>query len=106
DRPGALDLAHPRGNIEFKGVWFRYPAASDVAIESLEPDGIAPLGQEASDWILRDVNLTAPSGSVTALVGPSGAGKTTLCNLLPRLYDVSLGTIELDGRDLRDISLD
>jgi ATP-binding cassette subfamily B protein len=89
-------------------VSFRYPAATEVSIASLEVDAEGKtrkvLPTEPSDWILRDVELVARPGTVTALVGPTGSGKTTLCYLLARLYDPTEGTVTLDGHDLRQLS--
>ncbi len=106
DRPGAFDLVDPTGHIELEGVSFRYPAAADVSIASLEADVGVPLATEASQEILHDVTLDVPPGSTVALVGPSGAGKTTLASLVPRLYDVTAGAVRIDGTDVRDLTQD
>jgi ATP-binding cassette subfamily B protein len=104
-RPVRLD-----GRVEVSGIWFRYPAPAAVSIPSLEMDcdgrTARTLPDEPSDWIVRDVSFSAGPGTVTALVGPTGAGKTTLCYLLARLYDVDRGVIRIDGVDLRDLALD
>jgi ATP-binding cassette subfamily B protein len=110
DRPGAPALPTPvRGRIEASGVWFRYPAASEVSVASLEAPGadgeVDTLDTEPGDWVLRDVSFVAEAGTMTALVGPSGAGKTTLSGLIPRLYDVSEGALLIDGHDVRDVTL-
>ena len=84
DSPGAVDLEAVRGHIEFHDVTFAYDHDSHV---------------------LRHVNLEIPAGRTVALVGPSGAGKTTMCNLIPRFYDVSDGRITVDGSDIRDVTL-
>jgi ATP-binding cassette subfamily B protein len=111
DRPGAtaLDADGPvLGRVAAQGVWFRYPAAADVSVASLEAtaetvgDG---LGTDPSDWVLRDVSFVAEPGTMTALVGPSGAGKTTLSGLVPRLYDVVEGSLTIDDHDVRDVTL-
>ncbi|BDC48669.1 lipid A export permease/ATP-binding protein MsbA [Bryobacterales bacterium F-183] len=87
DRPGAVKLDRLKEAITFEDVTFRYPS---------ETERVA----------LQGVNLTVPAGKVAALVGPSGAGKTTIANLVPRFYDVSSGAIRIDGRDLRDLQLE
>jgi ATP-binding cassette subfamily B protein len=102
----AVELRAPTGRVELDDVWFRYPASADVSIASLEAEGTAPLSGEASAWVLRGVSLTAEPGTMTALVGPSGAGKTTLSSLVPRLYDVTAGSVRVDGHDVRDLTLD
>jgi len=105
DAPGAVALETPRGRIEVDDVWFRYPAAAGYTVASLEAEGMAGAGAEASDWVLRGVSLVAEPGTMTALVGPSGAGKTTLSHLIARLYDVTSGGIRVDGEDLRNVQL-
>jgi ATP-binding cassette, subfamily B, bacterial len=91
--------------IEFEHVSFRYPAASEISLASLE--SIALPVRESTDeaWVLRDVSFVAPAGKLTALVGPSGGGKTTITNLVPRLYDPGAGVVRIGGRDIRDVSL-
>jgi ATP-binding cassette subfamily B protein len=100
----AVDEAAPE--IEFDRVSFRYPKASDVSLSSLELIAAPMPDQAVNAWTLRDVSFTAPSGKVTALVGPSGAGKTTLTHLVPRLYDPDEGTIRIGGHDVRDLTLE
>src|ERR1700694_5297927 len=85
DAPDAVALTDPSGRVEVDDVWFRYPAASEVSIASLEADASAALSSEPSDWILRGVSFSASPGTTIALVGPSGAGKTTLTSVLPPL---------------------
>jgi ATP-binding cassette subfamily B protein len=104
DRPGAVDLQRPRGRIELDGVWFRYPAASEISLASLEADVDAPLPDDRSAPVLRGIDLVVEPGQTVALVGPSGAGKTTLTQLIPRLYDPTLGAVLIDGYDLRDLT--
>jgi ATP-binding cassette, subfamily B, bacterial len=105
DAPDAVALTDTVGLVEVQDVWFRYPAAADVSIASLEADAAAALSTEPSDWILRGVSFTAAPGSTVALVGPSGAGKTTLTSLVPRLYDVTEGSVRIDGHDVRSVTL-
>jgi ATP-binding cassette subfamily B protein len=110
DRPAAKPLVEPRGEVVFEKVWFRYPAAADFSIASLEGDaagqGVAALDPKPSEWILRDVSFETPAGSMTAVVGPTGGGKTTLCYLVPRLYDTTKGAVRVDGVDVRDLQLE
>ena len=104
EKPDAITLASPRGEITFDDVWFRYPAAGTVSIASLESEHAAT-DDGPSDWVLRGISFTAAPGTMTALVGPSGAGKTTMSGLLPRLYDVTAGAVCIDGIDVRDLTL-
>ena len=93
DRPDALNLdaAEIRGEVAFEHVWFRYGGGED---------GGPPAPEEA----LRDVSMLVSPGQLAALVGPSGAGKTTISYLIPRLYDVERGAVAIDGHDVRDLT--
>jgi ATP-binding cassette subfamily B protein len=108
DRPGAVPLGPVEGRVEASRVSFRYPAASEVSVASLERSADTidqALSSEPGPWVLSDVSFVAEPGTMTALVGPSGAGKTTLSTLIPRLYDVVEGSITVDGQDVRDVTL-
>jgi ATP-binding cassette subfamily B protein len=88
--PHAAPLVQPRGEIEFRNVWFSYRNVPEPADE---------------DWVLRDVSFRVEPGQTFAIVGHTGAGKTTLISLLLRFYDVQRGQILLDGKDIRTIEL-
>jgi ATP-binding cassette subfamily B protein len=112
DRPGATALGDASGRIEGRieasHLWFRYPAAADVSVASLERSADTideALPTEPGAWVLEDLSFVAEPGTMTALVGPSGAGKTTLSGLIPRLYDVVEGSLSIDGHDVRDVTL-
>ncbi|MDT7839109.1 ABC transporter ATP-binding protein [Streptomyces justiciae] len=91
--------------VEFRGVSFRHPRPADVSLASLEDFATPTPEREGDSWALRDLSFTVPAGKLTALVGPSGAGKTTVTHLVPRLYDPEEGTVLIDGRDVRDLTL-
>jgi ATP-binding cassette subfamily B protein len=93
--------------VEFDRVSFRYPTASEVSLASLESIALpAPERAGSGQEVLHEVSFTAPSGQLTALVGPSGAGKTTITHLVARLYDPQEGAVLIGGHDLRDLTLD
>jgi len=104
DRENAIDLKPSHPKIEFKDVSFSYPKAEEISLASLESAAKPETIQ--SGEVLRGLSFTADPGTLTALVGPSGAGKTTISALLPRLYDVTTGAIEIDGQDIRDLTLE
>ena len=85
DEPDATDIINPKGDIEFKNVSFEYP--------------------DDHNRVFKNLNLKINAGEKVAIVGPSGGGKTTLCNLIPRFYDITGGEITLDGRDIKSITL-
>jgi len=88
--PSAARLVNPQGEIEFRNVWFSYKHEGEIA---------------DADWVLRDVSFIVKPGQTVAIVGHTGAGKTTLISLLLRFYDVQRGQILLDGVDIRAINL-
>lgn len=85
DSENAVELKNVKGKIEFQNVSFKY--------------------NDGAEGVLNNINLTVPAGAYMALVGSSGTGKTTLCSLIPRFYDVTEGTIRIDGKDIRDVTL-
>ena len=103
DRPRAIDIVKPLGNIEFDHVAFRYPPGASVSIASLELAGVMQ-GSDPDTDVLVDVSLRVDAGSTVAIVGTSGAGKTTLAMLIARMYDVTGGAVRLDGNDVRDLT--
>ncbi len=105
DRPGAVELDPPEGRITFDHVWFRHPPAALASIPSLE-EGIVAGADDPSAWILRDVTFTVQPGETVALVGPSGAGKTTTAMLVPRIQDVNEGRVLIDDHDVREVTLE
>ncbi len=109
DMPGAvrLELGQAAPALDFEHVWFRYPTAAEVSLASLESIALpAPERADAGQDVLRDVTFHAPAGKLTALVGPSGAGKTTITHLVARLYDPRAGTIRIGGTDIRNVTQD
>jgi ATP-binding cassette, subfamily B, bacterial len=118
DKPGAGALvvagqtngsgpAGPPADIVFDHVSFRYPSPSEVSLASLESIALPqPERTDASIGVLHDVSFTAPAKQLTALVGPSGAGKTTITNLVSRLYDPDEGSVRIGGYDVRDVTQD
>lgn len=85
DEPGAREMKAPKGSIRFENVSFEYPDDHNI--------------------VLKNLNLSIPAGEKVAIVGPSGGGKTTLCNLIPRFYDVTEGRITIDGEDVKSFTL-
>ena len=104
NRENAKVLQTTQPRIEFKNVNFSYPRAEEISLASLESAAKAETVQ--SGQVLNDLSFVAAPGTMTALVGPSGAGKTTISALLPRLYDVTDGAISIDGHDIRDLTLE
>lgn len=105
ERLGAVDLVDPVGAIEFDHVVFRYPPASETAVPSMEQNAGLTIDADPDVDVLNDFTLSVPAGETVALVGASGAGKSTAISLLPRLYDVTGGAVRIDGYDVRDLTL-
>ena len=125
EKPDAITLVNVEGEIRFEHVWFKYDDSSQSLLNEihrvgqmsdvttvLSEDLVYSVEEEtkektqARETALRDIDFIIHPGQLTALVGPSGAGKTTLIYLIPRLYDPNKGRILLDGHDLRDVTLD
>ncbi|CAM02772.1 ATP-binding cassette subfamily B protein [Saccharopolyspora erythraea NRRL 2338] len=103
EKPGARELPAGASDVEFDGVSFRYPAASEVSLASLE--SVARNDNAPAHEVLHDISFRAEPGQTIALVGPSGAGKTTITHLAGRLYDADSGAVRIGGTDVRDVRL-
>jgi len=104
DKPDAVPLPRGPALVEFDHVDFGYPTAEEVSLASLE--SVAVLDRTPANQVLFDVSFRAEPGQLVALVGPSGAGKTTMSHLVPRLYDVRGGAVRINGVDVRDATLE
>lgn len=129
ESPTAVPLVAPQGAIQFENVYFRYRAEQRVGLTDVtrfswgggdrtallrrgrERDGAADAAEEETvpppqrEWALEEISFSIEPGQLVALVGPSGAGKTSVTYLIPRLYDVTRGSVSIDGRDLREFTL-
>ena len=103
EKPGARPLPAGAASVEFDGVRFGYPTASEVSLASLE--SVAVLDKSLPAEVLHGVSFRAAPGELVALVGPSGAGKTTISQLVTRMYDVRAGAVRIAGHDVRDVTL-
>ncbi|MGA7078572.1 MAG: ABC transporter ATP-binding protein [Terriglobales bacterium] len=104
EKPNAIAIPDGPARISFDHVSFRYPTASEVSLASLE--AVAIPDQTPGKTVLYDITFGAEPGQLVALVGPSGAGKTTITHLVARLYDVESGSVAINGIDVRDVKLD
>jgi ATP-binding cassette subfamily B protein len=102
DAPDAVELAAGARSIEFVDVRFSYPTADEVSLASLED--VSKLDPAPSQEVLHGVSFRAEPGQLVALVGPSGAGKTTISQLVPRIYDVRSGQVLVGGHDVRAVT--
>ena len=103
EKPGAVALPPSAARLEFDRVAFTYPRADEISLASLET--VARTESRATEQVLKDISFAADPGQMIALVGPSGAGKTTVTHLVARLYDVQAGTVRVGGQDVRDVTL-
>jgi len=103
-KPGAVAIPNGPAKICCNQVSFRYPSASEVSLASLESIAVPDNRQQLT--VLKNITFSVEPGQLVALVGPSGAGKTTITHLIPRLYDVQSGSITINGVDVRDARLD
>jgi len=104
EKPDAVELPSGASSLEFDHVSFTYPRADEVSLASLET--VARTETRASGPVLTDISFRADPGQMIALVGPSGAGKTTVTHLVARLYDVGGGAVRVGGHDVRDVTLE
>ncbi|WP_404386828.1 ABC transporter ATP-binding protein [Humibacillus xanthopallidus] len=103
EKADAIELPAGSLDVELDHVGFRYPSADEVSLASLE--SVASGDRRGSGVVLHDITVSVPAGALVALVGPSGAGKTTLTSLVSRLYDPTSGSVRIGGVDLRDATL-
>lgn len=104
EKPDAAQIGAGPASVEFTNVSFRYPTAAEVSLASLE--SVARTGSRRDEPVLHDISFIVQPGRMTALVGSSGAGKTTITQLIARLYDTTTGTVRVGGRDVRDVTLE
>lgn len=104
EKPDARTVPPGPVSVEFKNVTFAYPSADKVSLASLEE--VAILDTRGGEDVLHDLSFRTEAGQMVALVGTSGAGKSTVAQMIPRLYDIDSGSVELGGVDVRDLSAD
>jgi ATP-binding cassette, subfamily B, bacterial len=108
DSPDAVAIPPDQvlGRVELDGVWFRYETPNGERAGPVSPSDLELANEAPREWTLEDVSFTIEPGQLAALVGPSGAGKTTMTYLVPRLYDVQRGAVKIDGVDVRNLKLE
>jgi ATP-binding cassette, subfamily B, bacterial len=108
DAPDAVRIppTEVRASVAFRDVWFRYDTPPEERPTPVSPTDLATASGVPREWTLEGISLEIEPGQLAALVGPSGAGKTTITYLVPRLYDVQRGSVEIDGLDVRKIALE
>jgi ATP-binding cassette subfamily B protein len=108
DSPDAVAIPpdHVLGRVQLDGVWFRYETPDGARAGPVSPADLELANEAPREWTLQDVSLSIEPGQLAALVGPSGAGKTTMTYLVPRLYDVQRGGVKIDGVDVRNLKLE
>jgi ATP-binding cassette subfamily B protein len=104
EKPDAVTIPKGASTVEFKNVFFRYPTAAEISLASLED--VATLERTVTEPVLKGVSFKVQPGQLVALVGSSGAGKSTTSMLVSRIYDVTSGSVEVGGIDVRDATLD
>jgi len=104
EKPDAVEVPADAASVRFRHVAFTYPGADEVSLASLETIA-RPESREVRE-VLTDIDFVAEPGEMVALVGPSGAGKSTITHLIARLYDVRSGSVEVGGRDVREVTLE
>ena len=102
DKPDARPVTDPQGRIEFRDVSFRYPRSDEMIVPGLETPGTTESEDDVGP-VVKSVSFAIEPGQLAAIVGPSGAGKTTITSLVPRLYDATEGAVLFDGEDVRDL---
>lgn len=103
EKPDAKTLEPIKQEISFNNVWFKYPPSEKVVMNEEGKESVE-VGVE-QNWALKDISFKIRKGETVALVGSSGAGKSSVASLLPRFYDVTKGSITIDGMDIRDVTL-
>ena len=105
ERTGAISAPPLRGQVVFEHVWFRYAATRSGLPRAAGGQPVDQPAHDAGEYVLRDIDLVAEPDQVVALIGHTGAGKTSVVSLIPRFYDVTGGRVLVDGHDVRDLQI-